>query len=87
MAALENMTVRELLLVYGPRLATISRDAGRMTARAFERKYGIDVREYRAKMKRLKELCDEPTDEQEVRALVRLFLCVCNRKWTDEERG
>jgi len=53
-----------------------------MSAAAFKRKYGVDVRACRLDLKRLRELADarKRADEEEARALVGLFEAMCDRK-------
>ncbi len=76
------MTVREFLIAFGPRVTELSRDVQTMSAPAFRRKHGVDVRECRAKLKRLKELSSagRGADVNEVRELVGLFSAVLTRR-------
>lgn len=76
------MTPREFLIAFGPRLAQLAKDAETMSAAAFKRKHGIDVRECRTKLKRLRELAftGNGADEAELRELVGLFTAICLRQ-------
>lgn len=78
------MTPREFLIAFGPALRQLARDLNEMSAPAFERKHGIDVRECRVKFKRLKALAAErQVDGGEVRELVGLFTAICYRQATE----
>lgn len=75
------MTAREFLIAFGPLVAELSKDAENMSAAAFKRKHGVDVRECRAKMKRLKELSTaQHGNDAEVRELVGMFAAISYRK-------
>ncbi len=82
-ASTENvyaMTPREFLIAFGPRIAELARDAETMSATPFKRKHGIDVRECRAKIRRLKALAaDGKGTDEEMRELVGLLAAVLAR--------
>lgn len=81
MDRVRSMTAREFLIAFGPRLKELARDAETMSAAAFKRKHGLDVRECRANIKRLKELsARKEGNDAEVRELVGVFATISYRK-------
>jgi len=75
------MTAREFLIAFGPLMAELARDVETMSAAAFKRKHGVDVRECRGKMKRLKELSASlGGNDAEARELVGMFAAISYRK-------
>lgn len=74
------MTAREFLIARGRFVRELSKDANAMSAAVFMKKYGIEVRECRTKLKRLRTLATEGHGaDGEVRELVGLFTAVCLR--------
>ena len=73
-----DLSTREFLIAHGLMVARMERDEKRMTAAAFSRKYGVEVREGRRLIRRLKSSVEGP-DDAETRSIVRLFSCICER--------
>lgn len=75
------MNAREFLIYRGPCLARLKKDAEKMSVAVFMRKHGIDVRECRPKLRRLRELAaaGNGAADTEVRELVGLFEAICLR--------
>jgi hypothetical protein len=76
------MNAREFRIRHGPWLKGLAKDMETVTAAVFKRKYGVDVRDCRVELKRLRELADarRGADDPEVRELVGLFAAMCDRK-------
>jgi hypothetical protein len=76
------MNAREFRISRGPFLKELAKDTDKMSASAFKRKHGVDVRECRNALKRLRKLADAGNgeDDEEIRKLVGLFAAIWERQ-------
>lgn len=75
------MTPREFLIAHAPKLTATQKDAERLSAVAFRRKYGIKPKEYQQRDRALRELAggEDAGAGEEARSTMRILLVMWAR--------
>ncbi len=75
------VTPREFLIAHAPKLAETQKDAQRLPAVVFRRKYGIKPNEYQQRVRALRKLVGrgDPVAEEEARSTMRILLVMWAR--------
>jgi hypothetical protein len=96
MEKIKAVTAREFLIMYGPKLAGLRKDAQTMAAAAFRRKHGVSPKECQPRIRQLKELARlqdrgggrhdtlaaQHLRDAEFQKLSRVFLVIWSREYS-----